>query len=113
MWYTVEATPSLLRYVVEKGSITMDGVSLTVARVEADRFSVSLIPHTAAVTVLGRKRPGDVVNLETDVVGKYVEKLLLPPARDRNGPACRRHHPGLFSPKWILRRNRHVSVQHH
>ena len=88
VWYTVEAAPSLLRYVVEKGSITMDGVSLTVARVEADRFSVSLIPHTAAVTVLGRKRPGDVVNLETDVIGKYVEKLLLPrPKAETDPPA--------------------------
>ena len=86
MWYTVEAAPSLLRYVVEKGSITMDGVSLTVARVEADRFSVSLIPHTAAVTVLGRKRPGDVVNLETDVIGKYVEKLLLPRPETETDP---------------------------
>ena len=82
VWYTVEAAPSLLRYVVEKGSITMDGVSLTVARVEADRFSVSLI------TVLGRKRPGDVVNLETDVIGKYVEKLLLPrPKAETDPPA--------------------------
>ena len=88
VWYTVEAAPSLLRYVVEKGSITIDGVSLTVARVEADRFSVSLIPHTAAVTVLGRKRPGDVVNLETDVIGKYVEKLLLPrPETETDPPA--------------------------
>lgn len=86
VWYTVEAAPSLLRYVVEKGSITMDGVSLTVARVEADRFSVSLIPHTAAVTVLGRKRPGDVVNLETDVIGKYVEKLLLPRPETETDP---------------------------
>lgn len=78
LWYTVRAAPELLRYVVEKGSVTIDGVSLTVASVEANRFSVSLIPHTAAVTVLGRKRPGDMVNLETDVIGKYVEKLLKP-----------------------------------
>lgn len=88
IWYTIAAGPEILRYVVEKGSITMDGVSLTVARVEADRFSVSLIPHTAAVTVLGRKRPGDVVNLETDVIGKYVEKLLLPrPKAETDPPA--------------------------
>ena len=71
-------SPALLRYIVEKGSIAMDGISLTVAAVEADRFSVSVIPHTAAVTALGRKRPGDVVNLETDIIGKYVEKLLRP-----------------------------------
>lgn len=78
VWYTVSAAPSLLRYIVEKGSIAIDGISLTVASVETDRFSVSVIPHTAAVTVLGRKRPGDIVNLETDLIGKYVEKLLRP-----------------------------------
>lgn len=80
IWYTIQAPAALLRYVVEKGSITIDGVSLTVATVEPDRFSVSLIPHTAAVTILGRKRPGDTVNLETDIIGKYVEKLLKPQA---------------------------------
>ena len=78
VWYTVEAEPALLRYIVEKGSITIDGVSLTVVSVEAGHFSVSIIPPTAAVTILGEKRPGDVVNLETDVIGKYVEKLLRP-----------------------------------
>ena len=78
VWYTVSAAPSLLRYIVEKGSIAIDGISLTVASVETDRFSVSVIPHTAAVTVLGWKRPGDIVNLETDLIGKYVEKLLRP-----------------------------------
>ena len=78
VWYTVSAAPSLLRYIVEKGSIAIDGISLTVAAVETDRFSVSVIPHTAAVTVLGRKGPGDIVNLETDLIGKYVEKLLRP-----------------------------------
>ena len=85
VWYTVSAPAALLRYVVEKGSIAIDGISLTVASVEADRFSVSVIPHTAAVTVLGGKRPGDPVNLEADLIGKYVEKLLrpvqAPPAR--------------------------------
>ena len=87
VWYTVSAAPSLLRYIVEKGSIAIDGISLTVASVAADRFSVSVIPHTAAVTVLGRKRPGDIVNLETDIIGKYVEKLLRPaePAAPRAG----------------------------
>ena len=80
VWYTVSAAPSLLRYIVEKGSIAIDGISLTVASVAADRFSVSVIPHTAAVTVLGRKRPGDIVNLETDIIGTYVEKLLRPAA---------------------------------
>lgn len=68
--------PGLLRYVVEKGSITVDGVSLTVAAVHEDGFSIALIPHTAEVTTLGRKGPGDPVNLEIDVVAKYVESLL-------------------------------------
>ncbi|MDP1818926.1 MAG: riboflavin synthase [Acidimicrobiales bacterium] len=66
----------LLRYVVEKGSITIDGISLTVVEPEADRFSVAVIPHTMEVTTLGRKGPGDVVNLEADVTAKYVERLL-------------------------------------
>ena len=78
VWYTVRTPPELLRYIVEKGSVAIDGISLTVASVEADRFSVSVIPHTAAVTALGAKGPGDVVNLETDIIGKYVEKLLRP-----------------------------------
>jgi riboflavin synthase len=66
----------LLRYVVEKGSITVDGASLTVAAVHPDGFSVAVIPHTAEVTTLGRKGPGDPVNIELDVVAKYVESLL-------------------------------------
>jgi riboflavin synthase len=66
----------LLRYVVEKGSITVDGVSLTVVDVLDDGFTVALIPHTMAVTVLGGRRPGDPVNIEVDVMAKYAEKLL-------------------------------------
>jgi riboflavin synthase len=65
-----------LRYIVEKGSITVDGVSLTVASVDADGFEVALIPHTISTTTLGSRRPGDVVNLEFDVLAKYVERLL-------------------------------------
>ena len=76
VWYTVSAAPSLLKYIVEKGSIAIDGISLTVAAVDGASFSVSIIPHTAASTILGSKRPGDTVNLETDLIGKYVEKLL-------------------------------------
>ena len=78
VWYTVSTSPELLRYIVEKGSITIDGISLTVASVTETGFSVSAIPHTAAVTTLGEKRVGDTVNLETDIIGKYVEKLLRP-----------------------------------
>lgn len=74
----MEAPPEVLRYVVEKGSVTIDGISLTVAAVTAHDFSVSVIPHTAEVTTLGNKKEGDIVNLETDIIGKYVEKLLHP-----------------------------------
>ncbi len=66
----------LVRYLVEKGSITVDGVSLTVVEVLADGFTVAVIPHTAEVTTLGRKGPGDRVNLEVDVIAKYTERLL-------------------------------------
>jgi riboflavin synthase len=66
----------LLRYVVEKGSITVDGCSLTVVEVFADGFSIAIIPHTAEVTTLGRKGPGDRVNLEVDVMAKHVERLM-------------------------------------
>jgi riboflavin synthase len=71
-----ELPPNLGRYVVEKGSITVDGVSLTVAAVDGETFAVSLIPTTLGVTTLGRKDVGDPVNLEVDVVAKYVEKLV-------------------------------------
>jgi riboflavin synthase len=67
---------ALARYVVEKGSITVDGVSLTVVSVADDRFSVSLIPTTLALTTLGSKGPGDPVNLEVDIIAKYVERLM-------------------------------------
>ena len=76
VWYTIQADKKLLRYVVEKGSITIDGISLTVAAVDDDSFKVSVIPHTREVTNLKGKRPGSIVNLECDVIGKYVEKLV-------------------------------------
>jgi riboflavin synthase len=72
----IEAPSELLRYCVEKGSITVDGVSLTVAEVDETGFEVALIPHTLEVTTLGELTAGDAVNLETDVLAKYVEKLL-------------------------------------
>ena len=78
MWYRIGADQSVLRYVVEKGSVAVDGISLTVAAVTETDFSVSLIPHTARMTILGEKKAGDPVNLETDIVGKYVEKLMKP-----------------------------------
>ena len=73
---TVEAAPELLRYCVEKGSITVDGVSLTVASLAEDAFSIALIPHTLVETTLSRLAPGDEVNLEVDVLAKYVERLV-------------------------------------
>ena len=75
---TISATPELLRYVVEKGSIAIDGISLTVAKVSHTDFTVSLIPHTGEETTLLKHRPGEIVNLETDIIGKYVEKLMQP-----------------------------------
>lgn len=72
----IATEPEHLRYIVHKGSITVDGTSLTVAAVHPDGFSVAVIPHTAQVTTLGHKGPGDPVNLELDVIAKYVESLL-------------------------------------
>jgi riboflavin synthase len=72
----VRVPAGLERYLVEKGSVTVDGCSLTVVDTVDDTFSVAVIPHTAAVTTLGRRAPGDAVNLEVDVVAKYVERLL-------------------------------------
>lgn len=76
VWYRVSAEPEVLRYIVEKGSITIDGISLTVAVVSENDFQVSIIPHTQANTILADRVVGDIVNLETDIIGKYVEKLL-------------------------------------
>ena len=74
----VEAAPDVLRYCVEKGSITVDGVSLTVAELHDDAFGVALVPHTLEATTLGDLVPGRAVNLEVDVLAKYVERLLGP-----------------------------------
>jgi riboflavin synthase len=74
----VEVPPELLRYCVEKGSVAVEGVSLTVAELADDAFAVALVPHTLAATTLGRLVPGRPVNVEVDVLAKYVERLLLP-----------------------------------
>lgn len=74
--FTIETTEKILRYIVEKGSIAINGISLTVARVDRKNFTVSVIPHTLRVTSLGSFQKGDEVNLENDIVGKYIEKLL-------------------------------------
>jgi riboflavin synthase len=76
VWITVAAPPEILKYIVQKGSITIDGVSLTVAYVDEAVFKVSIIPHTKDMTTLLRKRAGDEVNLECDMIGKYIEKFL-------------------------------------
>ena len=82
VWYTIGAGPQILRYVVEKGSVTVDGISLTVAAVSEESFSISAIPHTVEQTILKDKGAGDSVNLETDIIGKYVEKLMQPASSD-------------------------------
>lgn len=73
---TISTPPELLKYIIKKGSIAIDGISLTVTEVTDTSFSVSLIPHTAKETTLGLKKVGDSVNLETDILGKYVERML-------------------------------------
>lgn len=76
VWYTVEADKSILKYIVTKGSVALDGISLTIAEVTANNFSVSVIPHTAENTILPTKNTGDSVNIENDCIGKYIEKLI-------------------------------------
>ena len=76
IFFTIEASPDILRYCILKGSITVDGISLTINEVRDKGFSVAIIPHTANVTTLGLKQVNDSVNLESDLIGKYVERLL-------------------------------------
>lgn len=76
VWYTIAADSSIMKYIIEKGSVAIDGISLTVAELSGDSFSVSVIPHTAKETILSEKNIGDTVNLENDLIGKYVDKLL-------------------------------------
>ncbi len=78
VWVKVETPQEILALIVQKGSIAIDGISLTVADLTADTFSVSIIPHTGGQTILLEKQAGDVVNLENDVVAKYVQRLLQP-----------------------------------
>ncbi len=90
--YRIQAPGELLRYVVEKGSIAVDGISLTVTETDDSGFGVSLIPHTAKMTTLGYKSAGDAVNLETDILARYVEKML---GMDKKGNGfAGRHKPG-------------------
>lgn len=75
IWFEIKTSLNLMRYIVEKGSITIDGISLTVAQVKAKSFSVSIIPHTLKETIMADEKVGDTVNLENDILGKYIEKL--------------------------------------
>lgn len=83
IWLWIECNASLMRYIIPKGSVTLQGVSLTVAKVEATRFAVSLIPHTQEETTLHTNVVGDVVNIETDIIAKYVEKLMVTNEEDQ------------------------------
>ena len=85
VWYTISADEPIMRYIVEKGSVAIDGISLTVARVTEGSFSVSIIPHTASQTILSLKKCGDIVNLENDIIAKYVEKLMKPQTPQTSG----------------------------
>lgn len=87
IWVTVETPASLLKYMIEKGSITIDGISLTIAAVTDHDFSVSIIPHTGEETTLLQKKIGEAVNLECDMIGKYVEKLLSFQSKEESKPA--------------------------
>lgn len=75
IWFEIKTSLNLMRYIVEKGSITIDGISLTVAQVKSKSFSVFIIPHTLKETIIADKKVGDTVNLENDILGKYIEKL--------------------------------------
>ena len=85
IWVTVSAQRDILSLIVEKGSVAIDGISLTVACLDEDTFQVSVIPHTAGETTLLKKRPGDIVNLENDIIGKYVQRLIQPGQKSGSG----------------------------
>lgn len=76
LWVTVRGPQEVMRYIVEKGSVALDGISMTVAGTDEETFSVAVIPHTAKVTTLGEAGPGTAVNLEADIIGKYVERFV-------------------------------------
>jgi riboflavin synthase len=78
VWLNITADVAILRYIVDKGSVALDGISLTVTSVDARSFSVSLIPHTLNVTTIWQKKTGDLLNIECDIIAKYIEKLCVP-----------------------------------
>lgn len=91
VWVSIKADRSILKLIVEKGSIAIDGISLTVAYVDDVRFKVSVIPHTGEETTLLRKKRGDKVNLENDIIGKYVEKLMSFGGSDSQGKSPKQY----------------------
>lgn len=92
VWVEIETPAKILRYIVEKGSITIDGISLTVAKLTDSSFAVSVIPHTGEETTLLNRNPGDIVNLENDIVGKYVERLMNFKKDDRDNKSEERNN---------------------
>ena len=92
MWLRVRSPSSLARYTIEKGSITIDGVSLTVAALHDDGVTIAVIPHTLGATTLGRVGQGDPVNIEVDVIAKYVERLVT--QTERAGADATEHAGG-------------------
>lgn len=92
VWVEIETPAKILRYIVEKGSITIDGISLTVAKLTESSFAVSVIPHTGEETTLLNRNPGDIVNLENDIVGKYVERLMNFKTDDRDNKSEERNN---------------------
>ncbi len=94
VWYTLRAHENIMRYVVEKGSVAIDGISLTVAWVKAEGFAVSVIPHTVRETAIGQKKAGDRVNLETDIIGKYIERFFITSGASTVGEAAGRAGEG-------------------
>ena len=75
-WFTIRTNSEIQKYIVRKGSVAIDGISLTVADVEDETFRVSIIPHTGSETIMLEKNPGDIVNIETDIIGKYIERFV-------------------------------------
>ena len=86
VWYTLSASMEILQGIVEKGSIAIDGISLTIARITEKDFAVSIIPHTGGNTILSQKKVGDKVNLENDIIGKYVQRFLEPQQKQKESP---------------------------
>lgn len=85
VWYKIKTSEKIMEFIIEKGSIAIDGISLTVAKVDRSAFYVSVIPHTLENTILLSKKPGDIVNLENDIVGKYIKSFT---DKNSNSPLC-------------------------